>query len=166
MSGGVTGVDHVGIGVSDMERALRFWRDTLGLEQAGRGTVEWEHLDRLTGADGTVIEWAELRIPGGSTVELQQYHRPTGTPLAPGGDGDAGRSHLSLLVRDIETVLEQLHAAGAPSRSAAPVEIPRGAYAGAKAVYVHDPDGFAVELIERPPTARPFTTPLLDTSLQ
>jgi catechol 2,3-dioxygenase-like lactoylglutathione lyase family enzyme len=166
VSDGITGVDHVGIGVSDMDRALGFWCDALGLTLEGRGTVEWEHLDRLTGADGTVIEWAELRIPGGSTVELQRYHRPAGSPLPPGGDGDAGRSHLSLLVHDIETVLEQLHAAGAPSRSAAPVEIPRGAYAGAKAVYVHDPDGFAVELIERPPTARTFTTPLLDPSLE
>jgi catechol 2,3-dioxygenase-like lactoylglutathione lyase family enzyme len=162
MSGDVTGVDHVGVGVSDMDRALRFWRDALGLELAGRGTVEWEHLDRLVGADATVIEWAELRIPGGAVVELQQYHRPLGEPVPPGGDGDGGRSHLSLLVHDIEALFDRLRAAGAPARSERVVEIPRGAYAGAKAAYVHDPDGFAIELIERPPTARPFGTPLLD----
>jgi catechol 2,3-dioxygenase-like lactoylglutathione lyase family enzyme len=166
MSGAVTGVDHVGVGVSDMERALRFWRDALGLELAGRGTVEWEHLDRLTGVDGTVIEWAELHIPGGGVVELQQYHRPAGTAVPPGGDGDGGRSHLSLLVHDIEGLFDRLRAARAPARSEAVVEIPRGAYAGAKAAYVHDPDGFAVELIERPPTAREFRTALLGPGLE
>ena len=69
---GVVGTDHFGVTISDTDRSLRFWRDQLGLEEVGRGVVEWEHLDRLVALDGTKIEWIELRIPGGGTVELSK----------------------------------------------------------------------------------------------
>ncbi len=144
----VTGVDHFGVTVSDIERALAFWRDLLGLEEVGRGIVEWEHLDRLVALPDTKIEWVELKIPGGGTVELSQYHRPVGRPVAPGEENEPGRSHLSLLVDDLASALASLGAAGVRARTDAPVEIPVGSYAGGKAAYVFDPDGVEIELIE------------------
>jgi catechol 2,3-dioxygenase-like lactoylglutathione lyase family enzyme len=144
----VTGIDHVGITVADVERSLGFWRDLLGMEVAGRGIVEWEHLDRLVALPGTRIEWVELRVPSGGTVELSQYHRPQGSPVAPGEENEPGRSHLSLLVDDLTSTLAELRAAGVRSRSDGPVDIPVGAYAGGKAAYVFDPDGVEIELIE------------------
>lgn len=145
----ITGVDHFGATVSDMDRALAFWRDQLGLVQVGRGVIEWEHLDRLVALPGTKIEWVELRIPGGGTVELSQYHRPVGAPVAPGEENEPGRSHLSLLVDDLATMLVTLRAEGVRARTDQPVDIPVGAYAGGKAAYVFDPDGVEIELIER-----------------
>lgn len=135
--------------MSDVERSLGFWRDLLGLSEVGRGVIEWEHLDRLVALPDTKIEWVELRIPGGGTVELSQYHRPVGSPATPGEENEPGRSHLSLLVDDLESVLAELRAAGVRARTDAPVDIPVGAYAGGKAVYVFDPDGVEIELIER-----------------
>lgn len=145
----VTGVDHFGVTVSDVERALVFWRDQLGLQEVGRGVIEWEHLDRLVALPDTKIEWVELRIPGGGTVELSQYHRPTGEPVPPGEENEPGRSHLSLLVDDLTSFLARLRASGVRSRTDDAVEIPVGAYAGGKAAYVFDPDGVEIELIER-----------------
>jgi catechol 2,3-dioxygenase-like lactoylglutathione lyase family enzyme len=145
----VTGIDHFGATVSDMERALTFWRDRLGLEEAGRGISEWEHLDRLVALPDTKIEWVELRVPGGGTVELSQYHRPAGAAVAPGEENEPGRSHLSLVVDDLAGMLSRLNAAGVRSRTKSPVDIPVGAYAGGKAAYVFDPDGVEIELIER-----------------
>jgi catechol 2,3-dioxygenase-like lactoylglutathione lyase family enzyme len=145
----VTGIDHVGVTVSDVDRSLAFWRDLLGLEVLGRGTVEWEHLDRLVALEGTRIEWCELALPGGGKVELSRYHRPVGAPVAPGEENEPGRSHLSLLVDDLAAMLATLRAAGVPARTEEPVEIPVGAYAGGKAAYVFDPDGVELELIER-----------------
>ncbi len=140
-------MDHFGVTVSDIERALAFWRDLLGLEEAGRGVVEWEHLDRLVALPKTKIEWVELKIPEGGTIELSQYHRPVGTPVAPGEENEPGRSHLSLLVDDLASALASLRAAGVRAQTD-PVEIPVGSYAGGKAAYVFDPDGVEVELIE------------------
>jgi catechol 2,3-dioxygenase-like lactoylglutathione lyase family enzyme len=148
---GVTGIDHVGVTVADVERALGFWRDLLGLEVVGRGIVEWEHLDRLVALPDTKIEWVELRVPGGGTVELSQYHRPEGTPVSPGQENEPGRSHLSLLVDDLSTTLAELRTAGVRARTESPVDISVGAYAGGKAAYVFDPDGVEIELIERRP---------------
>jgi catechol 2,3-dioxygenase-like lactoylglutathione lyase family enzyme len=145
----ITGVDHFGVTVSDVERALAFWRDLLGLAEVGRGVIEWEHLDRLVALPDTKIEWVELRIPGGGTVELSQYHRPVGASVVSGEENEPGRSHISLLVDDLASMLSNLRNAGVRARTDAPVEIPVGAYAGGKAAYVFDPDGVEIELIER-----------------
>ena len=145
----VTGIDHFGATVSDVDRALAFWRDLLGLVEVGRGVVEWEHLDRLVALPDTKIEWVELRIPGGGTVELSRYHRPEGEPVSPGEENEPGRSHLSLLVDDLTATLSALRAAGVRARTDEPIDIPVGAYAGGKAAYVFDPDGVEIELIER-----------------
>ena len=147
--GAVTGVDHFGVTVSDVEGALAFWRDLLGLEEVGRGVIEWEHIDRLVALPDTKLEWVELRIPGGGTVELSRYHRPVGSPVAPGDENEPGRSHLSLLTDDLASMLAELRAAGVRARTEEPVDIPVGAYAGGKAAYVFDPDGVEIELIER-----------------
>jgi catechol 2,3-dioxygenase-like lactoylglutathione lyase family enzyme len=145
----VNGIDHFGVTVSDVDRALGFWRDQLGLQEVGRGVVEWEHLDRLVALTHTKIEWVELRIPGGGTVELSRYHRPTGAPVAPGEENEPGRSHLSLLVDDLAALLADLRSAGVRSRTEEAIDIPLGSYAGGKAAYVFDPDGVEIELIER-----------------
>lgn len=145
----VTGIDHFGVTVSDLERSLAFWRDQLGLVEAGRGVIEWEHLDRLVGLSDTKIEWVELRIPGGGTVELSQYHRPVGAPVPSGEENEPGRSHLSLQVDDLASMLGDLRAKGVRARTDEPVDIPIGAYAGGKAAYVFDPDGVEIELIQR-----------------
>jgi catechol 2,3-dioxygenase-like lactoylglutathione lyase family enzyme len=145
----ITGVDHFGVTVSDVERSLAFWRDQLGLVEVGRGVIEWEHLDRLVALSDTRIEWVELGISGGGTVELSRYHRPEGAPVAPGEENEPGRSHISLLVDDLASMLAALRAEGVRARTDEPVDIPVGAYAGGKAVYVFDPDGVEIELIQR-----------------
>jgi glyoxylase I family protein len=145
----VTGVDHFGATVSDMERSLTFWKGLLGLEEVGRGVIEWEHIDRLVDLDDTKIEWVELKVPGGGTVELMQYHRPVGDPVPMGQENEPGRSHLSLLVDDLAATMEALRSAGVSSRTPEPVDMVVGAYAGGKGAYVFDPDGVQIELIQR-----------------
>jgi catechol 2,3-dioxygenase-like lactoylglutathione lyase family enzyme len=145
----VTGTDHVGITVRDVDRSLEFWRDLLGLSVTGRGVVEWEHLDRLVALPDTKIEWCELALPGGGKVELSRYHHPVGTPVASGQENEPGRAHLSLLVDDLTEMLALLRAHGVRARTEDPVDIPVGSYEGGKAAYVFDPDGVELELIER-----------------
>jgi glyoxylase I family protein len=145
----ITGVDHVGVTVTDVDRSLGFWRDLLGLVVTGRGVVEWEHLDRLVALPDTKIEWCELALPGGGKVELSQYHRPVGAAVSSGEENEPGRSHVSLLVDDLTEMLAVLRSNGVRARTDDPVDIPLGAYEGGKAAYVFDPDGVELELIER-----------------
>ena len=48
----ITGFNHFSAAVSDMDGALGFWRDLLGLELLGRGVVEYDHLDQIVGLAG------------------------------------------------------------------------------------------------------------------
>ncbi len=143
-------LSHVGLTVRDLDDSLAFWRDHLGLRQIGRGIVEWEHLDRIVGLDGTKIEWAELELPGGAILEFFAYQSPAAGPLPAGGINRPGMAHICLEVADVEQVTEQLKAAGYRTRSRELVTIPRGAYKGVKCIYFLDPDGVTLELSERP----------------
>ena len=145
----IAGFNHFGVTVTEMDSALIFWRDLLGLAQLGRGVVEYEHLDQIVGLAGTRIEWAELALPGGGLIELFRYLSPDGRPL--GGEvNDAGKTHLCLEVKDLDGLLERLHGAGVRSAFPAPVEIPKGDWRGFRCVYVFAPDDVVVELVERP----------------
>lgn len=145
----ITRFNHVGVTVTDMDSALDFWRDLLGLTLLGRGVVEYEHLDHIVGLAGTRIEWAELALPGGGLVELFRYLSPGGRRL--GGEvNDAGKTHFCLEVKDLDGLLERLHRAGVRSAYPAPVEIPKGDWRGFRCVYVFAPDDVVVELVERP----------------
>lgn len=146
----VRAVDHLGLTVADMERSLAFWAGLLDCPLQGRGTVEWEHLDALVGIASTRIEWAELALPGGGILELQQYHHPPGTAVPAGGEGDPGRSHLALRVDGLDGLVEALRRSGARLTGERPVLLEHGTYAGWRAIYAYDPDGYGLELMEPP----------------
>lgn len=155
----VTGLHHVSVTVADMDRALAFWSTALGLELAGRGTVRYEHLDRITGLTGTEIEWAEVLVPGGGIIELFRYREPAdGRPDAASEPHDRGATHVCLQVTGLDSMLDRLIAAGHRPRSPGAVRIPSGAWAGWRDVYVHSPDGVIVELSE-PPSREPNPRP-------
>lgn len=132
-----------------MERSLFFWHELLGLRLLGRGTVEYEHLDRIVGLADTRIEWAELEVPGGGMVELFRYHRPA-ADRAISAVNSPGAVHICFEVVGLDGILARLHAAGVESMYPEAVEIPIGGWKGYRDVYVRDPDGVTVELTQRP----------------
>jgi lactoylglutathione lyase len=150
----VRGFNHFNVCVADMDRSLGFWQRGLGLELLGRGTVEYAHLDRIVGLADTRIEWAELRLPAGGLIELFRYHRPQGRPVR-GGVNDPGTTHVCLEVEGLDELVARLHALGVPSRAPQPVEIPWGDWKGVRSIYLVDPDGVTVELVEMPPGGGP-----------
>jgi len=125
----IVGFNHFGVTVGDMERALKFWCELLGLQLLGQGVVEYQYLDRIVGLDETRIEWAELALPKGGLIELFRYLNPAGKPVT-GAVNDVGKTHLCLEVEDLDGLLGELHAAGIRSACREPVEIPRGNWRG------------------------------------
>jgi catechol 2,3-dioxygenase-like lactoylglutathione lyase family enzyme len=142
-------LDHIGIVVSDLERALAFWRDAVGLAETGRGVAGWPHLSPLNGLDAVQLEWATLAL-GAATIELTCYLQPPGSRAPAELEHAAGRAHVGIVVRDIAAVVRRLRALGATLRSPEPVTIAAGSYAGWLAIYAVDPDGTSVELFQRP----------------
>lgn len=150
--GSITGFFHGGITVSDMDRSLPFYRDGLGLEQEFDRLLDAPYLREVLGLGFEAIRAVYLRIPGGGFVELLEYRGIERLP-AVSRPCDYGAGHLCLYVDGIDEVFGRLVAMGYGARSGGVVDITAGPNAGARSVYMADPDGYAVELFQRRPSA-------------
>lgn len=142
----ITSINHTGLTVSDLDRALRFYRDVLGLEVVMQQEKEGGYLAAITGYPGAHVRMAHLVTAGGERLELFEYVEPRGRgrPLEP---STIGITHVCLVVDDIHEAYHRLVAAGAEPFSE-PIEIDTGANAGAYGLYVRDPDGIVLELFQ------------------
>ena len=146
---GVSQAFHVNVNCSDLEQSLGFYRDLLGLRVTDEGEDSGPELDAITGLSGVRIRYAELDLGAGQLLEVIEFHPPEGRRLAQDPRG-AGAAHLALRVDDVDALYARLVAAGVtvpgqPTTITAP-----GPWNGARCVYVEDPDGRTVELVQRP----------------
>lgn len=69
-------MDNVGIVVEDIDAAIEFFTE-LGLTLEGRGPVEGDWADGVTGLHGMRVEIAMMRTPDGhSRIELSRFLAP------------------------------------------------------------------------------------------
>lgn len=143
---------HTGITVRDMERALCFYRDLLGLKVLGDITFSGAETDALTQVQGACLRAVYLRSeedPKGPPLELLQFIEPqgdTGTPYA--RLTNPGITEVAFWVKDIEQTCRALRARGVEFYSAPQLFVLEG-YGKVKAVYFRDPDGTTLELLQR-----------------
>jgi catechol 2,3-dioxygenase-like lactoylglutathione lyase family enzyme len=145
-----TAVAHTGLTVSDLGRALRFWRDGLGMREAMGQEKRGGYLEAVVREPGAHVRMVHLEFPGGgSRIELFQYLAPEGgrVDVRP---ADVGFSHVCVVCPDVDGLLERLVEAGG-SPLGPPADVDTGANAGGRCVYVRDPDGHVCELFSPPP---------------
>lgn len=142
---GITGFDHIGVTVDDLEAATAFFVG-LGLEIEGRTPVEGEFLDTVIGMTGARTEIVMLRPPGGGTaVELSRFVRPEALPVPPVVQAnEPGLRSLAFVVDDLTAVLASLDADGYGLVGGV------GRYEDIwRMAYVRGPEGIIVALAER-----------------
>jgi catechol 2,3-dioxygenase-like lactoylglutathione lyase family enzyme len=123
-------LDHLALVTTDAERAARFLIDLLGFKESGR--IE------NTPHSGTII-FISL---GGTQIELFG----TGEAgAAPASDRAVGFKHLALSVDDIDAEYGRLKAAGVEFGM-----VPTTVESGLRIAFFKDPDGNALELMQRP----------------
>ena len=150
--GHVTGFFHGGITVADMDRSLVFYRDGLGLDIEFDRLLDAPYLKAVLALPFEEIRAVYVRIPGGGFVELLEY-RGIERLSAASRPCDPGAGHLCLYVDDVEAVHDRLVELGFPARSSGVIDINAGPNAGARSAYVADPDGYYVELFQKPAPA-------------
>ena len=150
---GVAGFHHTSFTVSDMERSLAFYRDLLELRVVVDRVADAPYLGQVTGFPDVQLRVVYLQPnpPDGHSLELIEYRTHRGQPQHL-RTNDVGTAHLCFRVADLAATYEKLRAHGTTFVSA-PVPITAGANAGGSAVYLRDPDGCPLELIQPPPPA-------------
>lgn len=144
-------VDHVGITVADLDRAVAFWERLLGARGRDRGLLAGPRLGDLLGyPPGLRIEACWIDLPGGGSLELLQYVNRGETAL-PEGTAHPGNVHVCLRVDDMATAHEHAVACGARPVGEGPIEVAAGPNAGMRVAYLRDPDGVTIELRQPPP---------------
>lgn len=145
----VTGFFHAGITVRDMDVSLPFYRDALGLQVAFERVLGADYLRTVLALPLTNIRIVYLHIPGGGYVELLEYHglETIGAASRP---CDHGAGHVCLYVDDVDELVSAAQALGYRARSQSPVDITEGPNTGARSIYLLDPDGYPIELFQKP----------------
>jgi glyoxylase I family protein len=138
---------HIGICVADLERSLAFYRDCLGFVYRSELRVAGEPSATLLRLPDVALHAVYLERDG-TRIELLAYATPhalgDATPRPMNG---RGLTHLSLRVDDLAATVAALRAAGVRVLADTYIDLPAF---GAAAVFVTDPDGTLIELVQSP----------------
>ena len=131
--------------VTNLERAVAFYRDVFGFEVTERWHHEPATLAALTRLDTPQAEAAILVTTDGNEIELVQFdHPPPATPLRQ--LHDIGLSMISLGVSDLDITMRRIEEAGG-SVAGQPVTF-GSPLATSRVVYGSDPDNISLCLVE------------------
>jgi len=128
-------LDHIGIAVEDIEKALAFYKDALGLEVEAPEEVLTERVRaRMVPVGGPSLELLEATAPDSAIATYISKHGP-------------GIHHVTLRVEDIRAVLVQLKNRGVRLVNAEP----RPGAGGSLVAFVHPSaaHGVLIELKQR-----------------
>jgi catechol 2,3-dioxygenase-like lactoylglutathione lyase family enzyme len=145
----ILAADHTGITVSNLERSLAFWRDVLGFELSHTAHQTGELAKEITGVAGAELKLAVVKTHTGHKIELLEYLAPADRKQIHLRPCDVGSLHVALLVRDLDAVLARIAASGWKA-AGQPQTLKVGPNAGKRVVYVRDPDGVTIELMQPP----------------
>lgn len=130
-------IDHVAILVRNLEQALLFYRDTLGMTPSEIKEVPSEQVR---------IAFLPLGGPGGSEIELLEPTNPDSSLSRFIEKRGEGLHHICLEVEDIEASLAEMQAKGAAVLDKEPRQAAEG-----RAVFLHPKGthGVLLELLEK-----------------
>lgn len=130
-------IDHVAIIVRNIEQALGFYRDILGIQPREIKDVPTEQVR---------IAFLPLGGPGGSEIELIEPTTPTSSLSRFLEKRGEGLHHICLEVADITTALREMQEQGVAVLDTVPRQAAEG-----RAIFLHPKGthGVLLELIEK-----------------
>jgi uncharacterized protein len=135
-------IDIVTLAVADLERALAFYRDGLGLATSGITGTQFAGDDATPAGDVVMFQ-----LEGGPTLALyprSELAKDAEIPPGPAQSGEFSLGHFVAGRDDVNELLARARAAGATVMEAH--DRPWGIYSG----YFRDPDGHLWEVIYNP----------------
>jgi lactoylglutathione lyase len=119
---------HTCYRIGEIDRSVAFYQ-ALGFEEVGRMPIRDEAINVFMGLPGD-----------GPRLELTYNHGVDSYELG------TGYNHIAVTVEDLDVTLERLGSQGIDLEKP-PYRVREG---GSRICFVRDPDGYRIELIERP----------------
>lgn len=140
----VKAIRHTGIVVSDLEQALHFYVDLLGLKVTKRMDESGEYIDNISGLKNVRVTTVKMAAEDGNLIEILYYHSHQRKSAKNRETCETGISHIAFTVENVDAEYERLSKAGVPFNST-PQKSPDGY---ARVTFCRDPDGTLIELVE------------------
>ncbi|ACL60504.1 Glyoxalase/bleomycin resistance protein/dioxygenase [Methylobacterium nodulans ORS 2060] len=138
---------HTGFITPDIERSVAFWSEVLGFraEPIGERSAPW--LARFIGVPGAHMRLVHL-YGHGAHIEFIEFVSPEGAPIRPAAN-QPGTAHVCLRVTRLPELRQQILDAGG-SLQGEISEITEGIAKGLRGLFMRDPHGILIELVEVP----------------
>jgi catechol 2,3-dioxygenase-like lactoylglutathione lyase family enzyme len=148
MSGRVLRLLRIGLNVTDLPRALNYYREALGFTHV-EDDESWRKATPLLAGDGVRVRAARLRL-GGQELELTEFDPPAMRYPPRSTAADLWFQHFAIVTNDMATAYGRLQRCGmTPITQGGPQRLPPED--GAVVAYkFRDPDGHPLELIHFP----------------
>jgi catechol 2,3-dioxygenase-like lactoylglutathione lyase family enzyme len=145
------GIDHTAIVISNTEASLKFYRDRLGMEVAGESENYGPEQERLNNVFGARLHITALRAVSGPGIEFLEYLAPQDGRPYPQEEkaNDLIHWQTRFLGMSVDEAARTFRNSRSAFISTGAVELPDGKAGFRKAVTVRDPDGHAVQIVER-----------------
>ncbi|MCZ7585836.1 MAG: VOC family protein [Deltaproteobacteria bacterium] len=148
----VTGTHHVAITVYDLERSAGFYTDLLGLAYDHTTVFNDAQVFRVFGLVGVRVRCVHLLAGRSGRIDLYHFDSGGRNPVAYDFDR-IGLQHLAFQVNDLDARAARLESEG--------VEIlgdPSHMPGGSRSIFLRDPDGNIIQLVETPFFSAPLGT--------
>lgn len=149
--------DHVSFTVADLEAAIEYYTRVFGAQELFRlGPLDADEIPKddqgrdfmetHIGVPGAKLTLAMLRLTDNLNLQFVQYDKPADRSSDRPRHCDLGGHHLGLRVDDVEKTARYLAANGCTVQQI--IAIDDGPLAGKKNLYVRDPFGNPLEIVD------------------
>lgn len=131
---------HTGLTVADLGRSVDFYTGVLDCTIENRFSVSGDAFGTVVGREGVSGQFVHLDV-GGKRLELVEYD-PAGSSRSLPTLPQPGAAHLAFSVDDVDAFVDTLPG------TIEPLNEPQTTESGTRLVFVRDPDGNLIELLE------------------
>lgn len=139
--------DHTGFITADIETSVRFWQDVLGFEAQPIGERRKSWIGQFMGVPDAQVRLVHL-YGHGTHIEFIAFETPNDSPVTPRAS-QGNVAHICLRTSDVDALQARILAGGG-SEQGSMVAINEGIAKGLRGLYMKDPNGILIEIVELP----------------
>lgn len=138
--------DHTGFITPDIEASVTFWQNVLGFEAQPIGVRQNAWIAAFMGVRDAKVRLVHL-YGHGTHIEFIQFVTPQDQPVTPRAS-QGNVAHVCLRTSDVDALRARILAGGGGEQGRM-TEIDEGIATGLRGLYMKDPHGILIEVVEK-----------------